>query len=101
MQKCVVLTAGTFLDGVIHMGDKTFSAGRAGDKASIELEKHFKDSGFNIERLKTGTPPRIKTESVNITMLERQDSDAPLPMLSYLMINMILLLIKLAKYLAT
>ena len=81
---CVVLTAGTFLDGVIHMGEKTFSAGRAGDKASIELEKHFKDSGFNIERLKTGTPPRIKTESVNITMLERQDSDTPLPMLSYL-----------------
>ena len=82
--KCIVLTAGTFLDGVIHMGDKTFSAGRAGDKASIDLEKYFKDVGFDIERLKTGTPPRIKTESVRIDKLERQDSDSPLPMLSYL-----------------
>ena len=81
---CIVLTAGTFLDGVIHMGGKTFSAGRAGDKASIELERHFKASGFNIQRLKTGTPPRIKAESVNIRKLQRQDSDSPLPMLSYL-----------------
>ena len=78
-----MLTAGTFLDGVIHMGDKTFSAGRAGDKASIDLEKYFKDTGFNIERLKTGTPPRIKTESINLHKLVRQDSDTPLPMLSY------------------
>ena len=82
--KCVVLTAGTFLDGVIHMGEKTFSAGRSGDRASIELEKYFKDSGFNIERLKTGTPPRIKTESINFDRLQKQDSDHPLPMLSYL-----------------
>ena len=66
------------------MGEKTFSAGRSGDRASVELEKYFKDSGFNIERLKTGTPPRIKTESINFDRLQKQDSDHPLPMLSYL-----------------
>ncbi len=82
--KSVILTAGTFLDGVIHMGDKTFSAGRAGDKASIELERYFRDMGFNIDRLKTGTPPRIKTQSINFQKLQQQDSDKPLPMLSYL-----------------
>ena len=71
--KCVVLTAGTFLDGVIHMGEKTFSAGRSGDRASVELEKYFKDSGFNIERLKTGTPPRIKTESINFDRLQKKN----------------------------
>tara|TARA_B100001113_G_scaffold195613_1_gene160435 strand:- start:3549 stop:5426 length:1878 start_codon:yes stop_codon:yes gene_type:complete len=82
--KTVILTAGTFLDGVIHMGDKTFSAGRAGDKASIELERYFRDLGFSIDRLKTGTPPRIKTQSINFEELQQQDSDKPLPMLSYL-----------------
>ena len=82
--KTVILTAGTFLDGVIHMGDKTFSAGRAGDKSSIDLERYFRDMGFNVDRLKTGTPPRIKTQSINFEGLQRQDSDQPLPMLSYL-----------------
>ncbi len=82
--KTVILTVGTFLDGVIHMGDKTFSAGRAGDKASNELEHYFRDMGFNIGRLKTGTPPRLKTQSINFTELQRQDSDNPLPMLSYM-----------------
>ena len=82
--KTVILTVGTFLDGVIHMGDKTFSAGRAGDKSSIDLEHYFRDTGFNIDRLKTGTPPRIKTQSINFEDLQQQDSDKPLPMLSYL-----------------
>ncbi len=80
----VILTAGTFLDGVIHMGEKTFSAGRAGDKASIELENYFRDHDFNVQRLKTGTPPRIKTQSIDFRKLEQQDSDHPIPMLSYL-----------------
>ena len=82
--KTVILTAGTFLDGLIHMGDKTFSAGRAGDKSSIDLERYFRDMGFNVDRLKTGTPPRIKTQSINFEELQQQDSDKPLPMLSYL-----------------
>ena len=80
----VILTAGTFLDGVIHMGEKTFSAGRAGDKASLELENYFRDNDFNVQRLKTGTPPRIKTQSIDFRKLEQQDSDYPIPMLSYL-----------------
>ena len=80
----VILTAGTFLDGVIHMGNKSFSAGRAGDKSSVELERYFRDMAFNINRLKTGTPPRIKTQSINFGELQQQDSDKPLPMLSYL-----------------
>ncbi len=82
--KTIILTAGTFLDGVIHMGDKTFPAGRAGDKASVDLERFFRDMGFSIDRLKTGTPPRIKTQSINFEGLLQQDSDKPLPMLSYL-----------------
>ncbi len=80
----VILTAGTFLDGVIHMGEKTFSAGRAGDQASIELERYFREKGFNVQRLKTGTPPRISTQSINFKNLQKQDSDVPTPMLSYL-----------------
>tara|TARA_Y100000768_G_scaffold86309_1_gene61817 strand:+ start:2293 stop:4170 length:1878 start_codon:yes stop_codon:yes gene_type:complete len=82
--KAVILTAGTFLDGIIHMGNKTFPAGRAGDKSSVELEHFFRDMGFDIGRLKTGTPPRIKTQSIDFEKLQRQDSDNPLPMLSYL-----------------
>jgi tRNA uridine 5-carboxymethylaminomethyl modification enzyme len=80
----VILTAGTFLDGVIHMGEKTFSAGRAGDKASLELENYFRDNDFNVQRLKTGTPPRIKAQSIDFRKLEQQDSDYPIPMLSYM-----------------
>ena len=79
----VILTAGTFLDGVIHLGEKKFSSGRSGDPASIELERFFSDNGFATKRLKTGTPPRIKTQSINFDNLLRQDSDTPLPMLSY------------------
>jgi tRNA uridine 5-carboxymethylaminomethyl modification enzyme len=82
--KTIIITAGTFLDGIIHMGEKTFSAGRAGDKSSIELENYFRDNGFNVQRLKTGTPPRIKTRSIDFKSLEPQDSDHPIPMLSYL-----------------
>ena len=82
--KTIIITAGTFLDGIIHMGEKTFSAGRAGDKSSIELENYFRDNGFNVQRLKTGTPPRIKTSSIDFENLEQQDSDNPIPMLSYL-----------------
>jgi len=80
----VILTVGTFLDGVVHMGEKTFSAGRNGDQASIELENFFREKGFNIQRLKTGTPPRIKTQSIDFKNLQKQDSDNPIPMLSYL-----------------
>lgn len=80
----IVLTVGTFLGGVIHMGEKTFPAGRAGDKSSKKLLDYFADQDFKIGRLKTGTPPRISSKSINYKILEEQHSDNPIPMLSYM-----------------
>ncbi len=80
----VILTVGTFLGGLIHMGNESFSAGRSGDKASLELESFFKDHSFKIDRLKTGTPPRIKASSINYDILEKQFSDSNSPSISYL-----------------
>ena len=81
--RAVVLTTGTFLDGKIFLGEKSFSSGRAGDKASKELELFFRELNFPIGRLKTGTPPRIYQESINFKRLERQDSDSKRPYMSY------------------
>ena len=80
----VIMTVGTFLGGKIHIGDKTFPAGRVGDKASNDLERFFFDYPFAIGRLKTGTPPRIKKKSINFQKLEIQHSDVSQPCLSYL-----------------
>jgi tRNA uridine 5-carboxymethylaminomethyl modification enzyme len=66
--KTVVLTTGTFLGGKIHVGNKSFSAGRLGDNASNELENFFKKYGFSLGRLKTGTPPRILKSSIDYSM---------------------------------
>ena len=82
--KSVVLTAGTFLGGLIHIGEKSFRAGRAGDKSACQLESFFKDNGFPIGRLKTGTPPRIVKSSINFENLEAQYSDQDKPCMSYL-----------------
>ena len=82
--KTVVLTTGTFLGGKIHIGDKSFSAGRLGDKASMELEGFFKKNDFSIGRLKTGTPPRILKSSIDYSMLVEQGSDEARPCLSYM-----------------
>ncbi len=80
----VVLTTGTFLGGKIHIGDKSFSSGRAGDEASNQLENFFRNEGFKIGRLKTGTPPRILKKSINYDGLQYQPSDNDKPFLSYL-----------------
>ena len=82
--KSVVLTAGTFLGGLIHVGEKSFKAGRAGDKSACELESFFRDNGFPIGRLKTGTPPRIDKSSINFENLEAQHSDQDKPKMSFL-----------------
>jgi len=82
--KSVVLTAGTFLGGLIHIGNKSFRAGRVGDKSACQLESFFRDSGFPIGRLKTGTPPRIVRSSINFDNLEAQYSDLDKPHMSYL-----------------
>ena len=71
----IVLTTGTFLNGLIHVGNKKVSAGRVGEKATYGLSKTFKKFGFNLGRMKTGTPPRIAKKSINFKKLKRQDSD--------------------------
>ncbi|UCF40125.1 MAG: tRNA uridine-5-carboxymethylaminomethyl(34) synthesis enzyme MnmG [Gemmatimonadota bacterium] len=74
----VVLTAGTFLRGRIHIGtDTLIDAGRAGDPASMELAEQLEAMGLSVERFKTGTPPRIDGRSVDYSKLERQDGESP------------------------
>ncbi len=73
----VVLATGTFLNGLIHLGKKTWPAGRMGDKPSIGLANTLKLHGFPTSRLKTGTPPRIDGRTINWDILERQPGDSP------------------------
>ncbi|PQJ83176.1 tRNA uridine-5-carboxymethylaminomethyl(34) synthesis enzyme MnmG [Aliivibrio sifiae] len=82
--KSVVLTAGTFLGGQIHIGMENFSGGRAGDPSSITLAQRLRDRPFRIGRLKTGTPPRIDARTVNFSVLEAQPGDNPTPVFSFL-----------------
>jgi tRNA uridine 5-carboxymethylaminomethyl modification enzyme len=81
--RAVVLTVGTFLGGLIHIGEKNFSGGRAGDPPSIALANRLRDLPFRVERLKTGTPPRIDSRSINYSELSEQPGDTPLPVFSY------------------
>ena len=71
----VVMTTGTFLNGLIHVGDQRISAGRAGDAPSIGLAEFMKRTGLRVGRLKTGTTPRLDARTINWDILERQDSD--------------------------
>ncbi|MBD2857607.1 tRNA uridine-5-carboxymethylaminomethyl(34) synthesis enzyme MnmG [Spongiibacter sp. KMU-158] len=82
--KTVVLTAGTFLGGKIHIGLDNHSGGRAGDPPSIALAQRLRELPFRVDRLKTGTPPRIDAKSVNFDGLEQQWGDQPIPVMSYL-----------------
>lgn len=82
--KSVVLTAGTFLGGQIHIGMENFSGGRAGDPSSITLAQRLRDRPFRIDRLKTGTPPRIDARSVDFSNLEAQPGDNPTPVFSFM-----------------
>ncbi|MGB0449375.1 MAG: tRNA uridine-5-carboxymethylaminomethyl(34) synthesis enzyme MnmG [Porticoccaceae bacterium] len=82
--KAVVVTAGTFLAGKIHIGMENYSAGRAGDPPSINLSQRLRSLPFRVERLKTGTPPRIDARSVDFTHLQEQWGDKPEPVMSYL-----------------
>jgi len=74
--KCVILTPGTFMNGVIHIGLKSFPAGRYSEFPS-SLSESLKEIGFEVKRLKTGTPPRIDGKTVDYTKLELQPSDFP------------------------
>tara|TARA_B100000686_G_C16795290_1_gene981833 strand:+ start:781 stop:2643 length:1863 start_codon:yes stop_codon:yes gene_type:complete len=75
--KSLVLTAGTFLRGLIKMGNKSIPAGRVGDGPSVNLAKKIEKIGFDISRLKTGTPPRILKKSIKYNKLEEQEADKP------------------------
>jgi len=78
--KVVILTTGTFLNGLIHIGSFRQSAGRTGEFAAVSLAKNLNDLGFKIGRMKTGTPPRMLRRSIDFSALERQDGDcSPLP----------------------
>ena len=80
----VVLTAGTFLNGVIHIGDQKRSGGRVGDPASLRLAHQLGGLGLQRGRLKTGTPPRLDGRTINSAMLEMQPGDEEPVMLSFL-----------------
>jgi tRNA uridine 5-carboxymethylaminomethyl modification enzyme len=80
----VVLTAGTFLGGRIHVGLENYSGGRAGDPASNRLAARLRELPFRVGRLKTGTPPRIDGRSLDWSVMTPQHSDEPLPVMSYL-----------------
>jgi len=78
--RAVVLTTGTFLNGLIHVGKKTFQAGRSGEPASIKLANCIRGIGFKTGRLKTGTPPRLDGRTIDYSKFERQTGDEqPVP----------------------
>ena len=82
--KAVVLTAGTFLGGKIHIGLENYSGGRAGDPASVALAERLRELPFRIDRLKTGTPPRIDGRTIDFSKLEEQHGDNPVPVFSFI-----------------
>ncbi|NQY51933.1 MAG: tRNA uridine-5-carboxymethylaminomethyl(34) synthesis enzyme MnmG [Piscirickettsiaceae bacterium] len=82
--RAVVLTVGTFLGGLIHIGEKHYQGGRAGDSASTVLAQRLRALPFQVDRLKTGTPPRIATNSIDFSSLTEQQGDIPTPVFSFL-----------------
>lgn len=82
--QAVVLTTGTFLGGKIHIGLENHAGGRAGDPPSIALADRLRELPFRVERLKTGTPPRIDAHTVDFSRLEEQWGDTPLPVMSFM-----------------
>ena len=82
--KAVILTAGTFLAGKIHIGLNHYAGGRAGDPASVMLSERLRDLGLRVDRLKTGTPPRLDARTINFDVLAKQHGDAELPVFSFM-----------------
>ena len=82
--KTVVLTAGTFLGGKIHIGMESYAGGRAGDPPSIRLSERLREMPFQVDRLKTGTPARIDSRSVDFSVMQEQPGDTPLPVMSFM-----------------
>ncbi|HBH86501.1 MAG TPA: tRNA uridine-5-carboxymethylaminomethyl(34) synthesis enzyme MnmG, partial [Syntrophaceae bacterium] len=73
--KAVIITTGTFLNGLIHVGTVHYPAGRAGEMASLRLAESLRELGLEMGRMKTGTPPRLRASTIDFSRLERQDSD--------------------------
>src|SRR5688500_9447821 len=82
--RCVVLTAGTFLSGLIHVGMNSYNAGRAGDPASTTLAARLREMKLPVGRLKTGTPPRLDARTIDFSQLAEQPGDSPEPVFSFL-----------------
>ncbi len=82
--KTVVLTVGTFLAGQIHIGLNNYQGGRAGDPASMNLAAKMRDMPFRMDRLKTGTPPRLDARSLDFSVMEEQPGDTPSPVFSFM-----------------
>ena len=82
--KTVVLTAGTFLGGILHIGMQNYQGGRAGDPPSNALADRLREMPFTVDRLKTGTPARLDARTIDFTKLEAQPGDTPLPVFSFL-----------------
>lgn len=82
--KAVVLTNGTFLNGLIHIGEKNFGGGRAAEKAATGITEQLVSLGFESDRLKTGTPPRVDGRSLDYSKMEEQPGDEEIPGFSYL-----------------
>lgn len=82
--KSVVLTVGTFLSGLVHVGLENYQAGRAGDPPSVALSSDLRALGLPVGRLKTGTPPRIDNRSIDYSVLIEQPGDVPTPVFSFM-----------------
>ncbi len=81
--RAVVIATGTFLNGLIHIGLKNFPAGRLGDPPSTKLSEWFRRTGFSLGRMKTGTPPRLNSRTIDFTGLEAQYGDSPVNYFSF------------------
>jgi tRNA uridine 5-carboxymethylaminomethyl modification enzyme len=84
MAKAVVITSGTFLNGVIHIGEKQFGGGRVAEKAATGITEQLVQHGFESDRLKTGTPPRVDGRSLNYSLMEEQQGDEEITGFSFI-----------------
>ena len=84
LARAVVLTTGTFLGGLIHIGLNNYAGGRAGDAPANTLSRRLRELPFNVSRLKTGTPPRIDSRTIDYSQLAQQLGDDPAPVFSYM-----------------
>ena len=83
LSKTVILTNGTFLNGLIHLGEKQFGGGRAAERASTGITEQLVSLGFQSGRMKTGTPPRVDGRSLDYSKMEEQEGDIPASKFSF------------------